>query len=66
MVMEQVHKAQLEQQFPMVRGKVFNLGEFGNFDIADPYQQPIEAFDTAYTAIAQGVAYWVPRIRQLS
>jgi len=66
MVMEQAHKAQLEQQFPMVRGKVFSLGQFGQFDIADPYQQPIEAFDTAYAAIAQGVADWLPRIRQLS
>jgi protein-tyrosine phosphatase len=63
MVMEQAHKAQLEQQFPMMRGKVFGLGQF---DIADPYQQPIEAFDSAYAAIAQGVAVWVPRIRQLS
>ena len=66
MVMEQAHKTQLEQQFPVVRGKVFSLGQFGQFDIADPYQQPIEAFDTAYAAIAQGVADWVPRIRQLS
>ncbi|MDO8248193.1 MAG: low molecular weight protein-tyrosine-phosphatase [Rhodoferax sp.] len=66
LVMEQAHKSQLEQQFPMVRGKVFNLGQYGKFDIADPYQQPIEAFDTAFAAIAQGVADWVPRIRQLS
>lgn len=66
LVMEQSHKNQLEQQFPMVRGKVFILGQYGKFDIADPYQQPREAFDTAYAAIAQGVADWVPRIRQLS
>lgn len=66
LVMEQSHKSQLEQQFPMVRGKVFILGQYGKFDIADPYQQPREAFDTAFAAIAQGVADWVPRIRQLS
>jgi len=65
LVMEQSHKSQIEQQFPMVRGKVFTLGQFGQFDIADPYLQPREAFDTAYSAIAQGVADWVPRIRQL-
>lgn len=66
LVMEQSHKNQLEQQFPVVRGKVFNLGQYGKFDIADPYQQPLEAFEVAFAAIAQGVADWVPRIRQLS
>jgi protein-tyrosine phosphatase len=66
LVMEQSHKSQLEQMFPVVRGKVFTLGQYGQFDIADPYRQPREAFDTAYAAIAQGVADWVPRIRKLS
>jgi protein-tyrosine phosphatase len=66
LVMEQSHKSQLEQQLPVVRGKVFHLGQFGKFDIADPYQQPLEAFEVAYGAIAKGVADWVPRIRQLS
>jgi protein-tyrosine phosphatase len=66
LVMEQSHKAQLEQMFPVVRGKAFTLGQYGKFEIADPYQQPLEAFDAAYASIAQGVADWVPRIRQLS
>jgi protein-tyrosine phosphatase len=66
LVMEQSHKSQLEQQFPVVRGKVFTLGHYGKFDIADPYRQPREAFDTAFAAIAQGVADWVPRIHKLS
>ena len=66
LVMEQSHKSQLEQQFPVVRGKVFLLGEPGKSDIADPYQQPIAAFETAYDHIARGVSYWAPRIRMLS
>lgn len=66
LVMEQGHKTQLEQQYPQVRGKVFRLGQFGQFEIADPYRQPREAFDSAWAAIAQGVADWVPRIQQLS
>ena len=66
LVMTQQHKSQLEQQFPVVRGKVFALGQHGQFDIADPYRQPREAFDVAYAAIAQGVADWVPRIRKLT
>jgi len=66
LVMEQAHKMQIEQLYPSVRGKVFRLGEFGQFDIADPYRQPREAFDTAYQGIAQGVSDWLTRIRQLS
>jgi protein-tyrosine phosphatase len=66
LVMEASHKSQIEQQFPIVRGKVFNLGQYGNFDISDPYQQPRKAFDTAFAAIAQGVVDWAPRIRRLN
>lgn len=66
LVMEQAHKTALEQQYPLVRGKVFRLGELDKFDIADPYRQPITAFEAAYTDIARGVASWVPRIRMLS
>ena len=65
LVMEQDHKAQLEKQFPLVRGKAFRLGEPGQFDIADPYRQPKDAFDAAYSAIALGVSQWSARIRQL-
>lgn len=65
LVMEQGQKIELEQKFPLVRGKVFRLGELGKFDIADPYRQPKEAFEAAYTDIARGVTDWVSRIRQL-
>ena len=65
LVMEQFQKIEIQQQYPLARGKVFLLGEFGKFDIADPYRQSIAAFDTAYEAIALGVANWAPRIRLL-
>lgn len=66
LVMEQEHKTQLEQLYPQVRGKVFRLGLYGKFDIADPYRQTSEAFETAYQGIAQGIADWLPRIKKLS
>lgn len=66
LVMEQGHKAELERQFPAVRGKVYRIGHLGQFDVADPYRLPRSAFDEAYAAIAQGVSDWVPRIQQLS
>ena len=65
LVMEQFQKTEVEQQYPLVRGKVFRLGELGKFDIADPYRLPVAAFDTAYKAIAVGVANWAQRIRLL-
>ncbi|MDP3759118.1 MAG: low molecular weight protein-tyrosine-phosphatase [Ramlibacter sp.] len=65
LVMEQGHKTEVEQLYPLVRGKVFRLGEHGKFDIADPYRQPKSAFETVYADIARGMAEWVPRIRQL-
>ena len=65
LVMEQGHKIALEQKFPLVRGKVFRLGELGKFDIADPHRQPKVAFEAAYAGIARGVTEWAPRIRRL-
>lgn len=65
LVMEPLHKNQLEHQFPLVRGKVFLLGQYSGLDVADPYKQPRVAFDAAFFAIEQGVSDWVPRIRQL-
>jgi protein-tyrosine phosphatase len=65
LVMEQGHKTVVEQKFPLVRGKVFRLGELGKFDIADPYRQPKAAFEAAYFDIARGVADWVSRIQKL-
>jgi protein-tyrosine phosphatase len=65
LVMEQEHRSEMERRFPLVRGKVFRLGELDQFDIADPYHLDKPAFETAYADIARGVAAWAPRIRQL-
>ena len=65
-VMEKNQKAELERRFPMTKGKVFALGSIGNFEIADPYGQSRDAFQSAYLAIAKGVADWAPRIHKLS
>jgi protein-tyrosine phosphatase len=70
--MEASHVRDLAQRFPLARGKIHLLGEFGTehaavpYDIADPYQQPFAAFEVAHQAIAQGVAQWVRRIRLIS
>jgi protein-tyrosine phosphatase len=69
LVMEASHQRELAQRFPLARGKIRLLGEFGTenastpYDIADPYQQPRAAFEAAHSGIAQGVAQWARRIR---
>ena len=65
LVMEQQHKTQVEQQYPSVRGKVFRLGEVGQFEIADPYRKTQDAFEAAYFQISSGVSDWATRIKQL-
>lgn len=65
LVMEQSHKAELERRYPTARGRVFRLGEPGGYDIADPYRQGREAFESARQYITRGVQDWSPRIRQL-
>ena len=65
LVMENFQKSELEKKMPLLRGKVFGLGNIGKFEIADPYRKSISFFETAYADIARGVSEWVPRIRKL-
>ena len=65
LAMDNIHKSKLEKKWPMVRGKVFGLGDLGKFAIADPYRQPICAFEQAYADIACGGADWASRIQKL-
>ncbi len=62
LVMEQNHRMELERRYPLVRGKVFQLGAL---DIADPFRLPRNAFEAAYADIARGVSDWTLRIRRL-
>ena len=69
LVMEASHQQELEELYPLARGKIHRLGEFGPqgaFDIADPYRQPRAAFEATHAAIALGVAEWVRRIKLVS
>lgn len=69
LVMEASQQQQLERLYPLARGRIHCLGEFGPqgpYDIADPYQQPRAAFEASHAAIALGVAEWVRRIQLVS
>lgn len=69
LVMETSHQRELERMYPLARGKIRRLGEFGPagpFDIADPYQQSKTAFEAAHAGIALGAAEWINRIRLIA
>lgn len=62
LVMESVHKQAIEDHMPSAKGKVFRLGEWGGFDIPDPYRKDNTAFLTALALIERGVSEWVKKI----
>jgi protein-tyrosine phosphatase len=55
LTMDTSQKRYIETTYFTSRGKVFRLGGFGKYDIADPYQQDINTFRHTYDLIAQGV-----------
>ena len=62
LVMESSHKSAIEKSEPCAKGKVFRLGNWGNFDIPDPYQQNLQAFVTSFNLIELGVAEWLKKL----
>ena len=62
LVMELSHKTAIEMSEPSAKGKVFRLGEWGGFDISDPYKQELSAFEKSLKLIEQGIALWVPKL----
>ena len=62
LVMELNQKIAIEENEPSARGKIFRLGEWEEFDIADPYQKEIHFFERTLSLIEQGVSQWIRRL----
>lgn len=62
LVMETGHKELIEHKEPSAKGKVFKLGEWGGFEIVDPYQQERKVFEEVVQLIEKGVKDWVNKI----
>jgi protein-tyrosine phosphatase len=62
LVMELAHKIAIEQSEPSAKGKVFRIGEWGGFDISDPYRLELPAFEKSFNLIEQGLALWVQKL----
>lgn len=66
LTMDQDQRRFIEMKYPAAKSKVFRLGEFGNYDIPDPYQQGLPAFRESSNLIVQGVDELVARIAKIS
>lgn len=62
LVMEKCHKTAIENIDPSARGKIYRLGEWGKYDIADPYQQDMAAFKKALHDIKLGITQWITKL----
>ncbi len=62
LVMETSQKKALEANEPSARGRVYRLGEWGDFDVPDPYRQSEKAFEHAFELISQGISEWIPKL----
>ena len=62
LVMELAHKTAIEMSEPSSKGKVFRVGEWGGFDIPDPYQQELAAFEKSLNLIEQGITLWLKKL----
>jgi protein-tyrosine phosphatase len=65
LTMDDSQKKHIERKYVTSRGKVMRLGEFRNFDIADPYGKGLGDFQTAYTLIREGVEHLSEKITHL-
>jgi protein-tyrosine phosphatase len=62
MVMETGHKNAILAEEPSAKGKVFRIGEWGGFDVPDPYRKDMAAFEEALNLIEQGVMQWIQKL----
>jgi len=62
LTMDQDQKRFIELRYPESRGKLFRIGEFGQYDVPDPFRQDLVAFRASHHLIVQGVDDLVARI----
>lgn len=62
LVMEKTQQQAVEKLQPAARGRVFRLGEWGDFDIPDPYRQNMDVYRNILSMIDRGLSDWMERI----
>lgn len=62
LTMEQHHKRWIEQEMPVLRGRVHRLGHWLDTDVPDPYQGPQGGFRAARDLIDEAVTSWIEKL----
>ena len=62
LVMTNLHKKELEQQFPEAEDRVFLLGQWGAGEIPDPYGGGKALYASVDLQIQKAVEQWVPKL----
>ncbi len=63
LVMTNSQKEDLEQMFPVVRGRVYCLGEWNDTEVSDPNNLELEVFKKTFTIIDECVNEWVKKLK---
>lgn len=63
LVMESGHKKAVETIDPSARGKVYRWGEWGDFDVPDPFGESREVFEQALALLLQGLKDWSSKLK---
>lgn len=53
--MEKEQSDIVKYSFPNFKGKIIRVGEYGNYDVPDPYSKNIKAFEESFKLISQGI-----------
>jgi protein-tyrosine phosphatase len=62
LVMEDKQKVFLQKKYPFIRGKTFRLGEFGGFDVDDPYRREHSIYEKCLDLVDRGVSDWIKQL----
>lgn len=55
LTMEKGQSESIRYRFPDYRGKIMRIGEFGDYDVPDPYSRDIGAFHESFDLISEGL-----------
>lgn len=53
--MEKEQSDIVKYSFPNFRGKIIRVGEYGNYDVPDPYSKNIKYFQESFDLISKGI-----------
>lgn len=59
LVMTAEQQRHVEAHWPLLHGRVYRFGHWGNFDVDDPYQRGESAFRKTLKSIDTGVEPWL-------